>query len=139
MTGTARHNERVRLTALSSTDLSSFEKQNTTRLPTNITWLVAVCACLTALVVKLSQQYLYWADENGVVSDLGVAFDWVAILTLHPGALALIAVQTMPTGQKGDGTEIETTVSPDSQSRTFKPCIANGRRQQAASCPEPQP
>lgn len=110
MTGSARQNEHVRLAPLSSSDASSFEDTPRKELPAHITWLVAVCACATALVVKLSQQWLILVDEHGTVSNLGATFDWAAIL-LCTCALALIALQTLRNERRTAQSKVQTTVS----------------------------
>ncbi len=98
MTSNARHNEHVRLAPHRSPDPQTFTNTPpTSRVRTrHITWVVAACACLTAFAVKISQQWLLWADATNAYADLTATFDWAAIV-LCICALALVAFQSLPT------------------------------------------
>lgn len=97
MTSNARHSEHTRLVSFDQTSLKAKEPvaPSAKHKSRPVTWIVAACACLTAFAVKISQQWLLWADQPDAYADLITTFDWAAIV-LCICALALVAIQSLP-------------------------------------------
>jgi len=101
MTSNARHSEHVRASQSGSIDAAygTTLKAKPASPPqarrSRVTWVVAACACLTAFVIKLSQQWLEQTDKTNAFADMMVTFDWTALL-LCICAVALLALQGFP-------------------------------------------